>query len=106
MTPKMRTAIKAAMAAPQKKSAPVTSPLKALIGVIEHRISKGHDPNQIIEDLVKVEGARYSGTQVNAPSLRLAKIRATCTAGAHGLLANWCAAARRQLAKEATHADA
>lgn len=105
MTPKMRTAIKAAMAEPQKKSEPVTSPHRALISLIEHRVQQKHDPETIIDDLVTVEGAK-TGNAGDARYLKLAGIRTTCTWGPYGLLSNWCGAARNKLRKEAGHADA
>lgn len=57
-----------------------------------------HAGHAILRDLAASEGANFRDTG-NDYSLRLAGVRSTCTHGHFGLLSNWQASARRQIAQ-------
>lgn len=84
----------------------MNSPLHALIDLIEYRLKRNDDPEKIIDDLVKIEGARRGGSTGSAESFKLAGVRTTCTWGPYGLLSNWCTRARRELAEVKRSLDA
>lgn len=52
---------------------------------------------QILQDLVEQEGARYVRGTGDASALKLAGIRTSCTGGQFGLLSNWQNAARKKI---------
>lgn len=52
----------------------------------------------ILMDLARWHGATFSGDKYDMNRMTLAGIKTSCTAGAHGLLTNWIAAARKRIA--------
>jgi hypothetical protein len=95
--------------------------LKQLIGIIEEKLAAlppRPDPMQatyteqikasaaqreateaILMDLARWQGAKFNGDRYGFDRMTLAGIKTSCTSGAHGLLTNWIAAARKRIAK-------
>lgn len=70
--------------------------LIGLIAEIDEALEKPGGAARAIRSLCESEGASHqfkSGTY----ELKLAGVKATCTAGSHGLLRNWQQAARRRV---------
>lgn len=68
--------------------------LERLIRLIDEK-EKDIGARNTLAVLMATENASFKDG--NDASLRLAGVRATCTAGVHGLLMNWRNAARRKL---------
>lgn len=56
---------------------------------------------QIADELIAGEGAKFADHPVHDHRMQMAGIRTSCSSGLSGLLANWQAAARKRIAKEA-----
>jgi len=57
---------------------------------------EGVEPKAIIAELVSSHGAKFDRSR-DPKRLRVAGVLSTCTAGEHGLLANWMSAAGLRL---------
>ena len=72
--------------------------LKALIDRIDAWLGQEPEARLVVNALQLQENANYR-LSCGTYELRIAGVRATCTAGCHGLLRNWQEAARRAIAK-------
>lgn len=79
-------------------SRPAPRDLRALVALIQGYLAD-HDPDWIIGKLMNDEGASCSFAH-GTYELKLATVRATCTAGGAGLLKAWMRAAERRLPVE------
>lgn len=118
MTPKMRTAIKAAMAAPAIDLPVLIRKVDSLLHEIDEatgpfvarEASEWHarrraELERVAKILTETHGAKLN-SRWDGAAVKLAGIRSTSTSGLESALRNWREAARRKLEKEATHADA
>lgn len=71
-----------------------TLSLRAIVELIESELENGADARDLLMRLVAEHGFKWA-RHGDPERLLFVGISASCTAGGHGLLRNWCAAARR-----------
>lgn len=70
--------------------------LRALADLINERLAETAKPESVLMELMGEHGGRQWFAD-GAYRLRLAGVTTSCTAGLHGLLRNWQAAALRRI---------